>query len=94
VQRPLILTVTGKVGDLSQRFPETFRAEVLDVTDTPAIREVVERSFRSLGRIDVVVSNAGYGLLAAAEELTDEQIDRMLATNLVGSIHTSGRCER
>jgi len=34
----------------------------------------------------VIVSNAGYGLFGAAEELTDKQIDHMIATNLVGSI--------
>jgi NAD(P)-dependent dehydrogenase (short-subunit alcohol dehydrogenase family) len=39
-----------------------------------------------MGRIDVVVSNAGYGLFGAAEEVTDAQIDRQIATNLVGSI--------
>jgi NAD(P)-dependent dehydrogenase (short-subunit alcohol dehydrogenase family) len=59
---------------------------VLDVTDTAAIREVVERSFAQRGRIDVIVSNAGYGLFGAAEELSDKQIDQMIATNLVGSI--------
>ena len=77
---------TGKVTDLIERFPDAFRGEVLDVTDTPAIREVVERSFGQVGRIDVVISNAGYGLFGAAEELSDEQIDHMIATNLVGSI--------
>jgi len=77
---------TGKVVDLMERYPEAFRAEVLDVTDTAAIREVVERSFAQLGRIDVIVSNAGYGLFGAAEELSDEQIDHMIATNLLGSI--------
>jgi NAD(P)-dependent dehydrogenase (short-subunit alcohol dehydrogenase family) len=76
----------SKVADLRERYPETFRAEVLDVTDTAAIREVVERSFARLERIDVIVSNAGYGLFGAAEELSDEQIDHMIATNLVGSI--------
>ena len=76
----------AKVADLIERFPDAFRGEVLDVTDTPAIREVVERSFGQVGRIDVVISNAGYGLFGAAEELSDEQIDHMIATNLVGSI--------
>ena len=38
------------------------------------------------GRVDVVVSNAGYGLVGAAEEVTDAQIERQVATNLVGSI--------
>src|SRR5215212_12221210 len=77
---------TGKVTDLLERYAEAFHAETLDVTDTAAIREVVERSFAELERIDVIVSNAGYGLFGAAEELTDEQIDHMIATNLVGSI--------
>jgi NAD(P)-dependent dehydrogenase (short-subunit alcohol dehydrogenase family) len=39
-----------------------------------------------MGRIDVVVSNADYGLFGAAEEATDAQIDRQIATNLTGSI--------
>ncbi|PKU24872.1 short-chain dehydrogenase/reductase [Telmatospirillum siberiense] len=76
----------GKVADLIERFPEAFHAELLDVTDTAAIRAVVERSFARLGRIDVIISNAGYGLFGAAEELTDKQVEHMIATNLVGSI--------
>jgi NAD(P)-dependent dehydrogenase (short-subunit alcohol dehydrogenase family) len=78
---------TGKVADLRERYPETFRVEVLDMTDTAGIREVVERSFAQLGRIDVIISNAGYGLFGAAEELTDEQVEHIVATNLVGPIH-------
>jgi NAD(P)-dependent dehydrogenase (short-subunit alcohol dehydrogenase family) len=77
---------TGKVTDLLKRYAEAFHPETLDVTDTAAIREVVERSFARLERIDVIVSNAGYGLFGAAEELTDKQIDHMIATNLVGPI--------
>ena len=76
----------GKVADLVKRYPEAFHAETLDVTDVAAIRAVVDRSFSDLGRIDVIVSNAGYGLFGAAEELSDAQIDHMIATNLVGSI--------
>lgn len=76
----------GKVADLINRYPEAFHAETLDVTDVAAIRGVVERSFARPGRIDVIVSNAGYGLFGAAEELSDAQIDHMIATNLLGSI--------
>ena len=77
---------TGKVADLVERYPKAFHAEVLDVTDAAAIREAVVRSFARLGRIDVVISNAGYGLFGAAEELTDKQVEHIVATNLVGSI--------
>ena len=76
----------GKVADLTEHFPAAFRAEVLDVMDTAAIRAVVDRAFAQLGRVDVVVNNAGYGLFGAAEELSDEQIEHIIATNLVGSI--------
>ena len=74
------------VADLVARYPDAFRAELLDVTDTGAVRAVVDRSFAELGRIDVIVSNAGYGLFGAAEELSDEQVEHILDTNLLGSI--------
>jgi NAD(P)-dependent dehydrogenase (short-subunit alcohol dehydrogenase family) len=77
---------TGKISDLLTRYSKAFFAEVLDVTDTAAVHAVVDRAFAQLGRIDVIVSNAGYGLFGAAEELTDKQVDHMIATNLVGSI--------
>ena len=74
------------VAGLVERHPETFFVELLDVTDTKAIREVVDRSFAERGRIDVIVSNAGYGLFGAAEELSDEQVERIVDTNLLGSV--------
>jgi NAD(P)-dependent dehydrogenase (short-subunit alcohol dehydrogenase family) len=77
---------TAKVADIAKRYPDNFMAEVLDVTDTLATREVVDRAFAQLGRVDVAISNAGYGLFGAAEELTDAQVEHIVATNLVGSI--------
>jgi NAD(P)-dependent dehydrogenase (short-subunit alcohol dehydrogenase family) len=77
---------TGKIADLVGRYPKTFHAEVLDITDFAAIRELVDSSFTKRGRIDVVISNAGYGLFGAAEELSDEQVQHIIATNLTGSI--------
>jgi NAD(P)-dependent dehydrogenase (short-subunit alcohol dehydrogenase family) len=91
-------TVVGTVrrpdsaADLVDKYPDTFHRELLDVTDAAAIRDVADRSFASLGRIDVVVSNAGYGLFGAAEELSDEQVNHIIATNLVGSIQIIRAC--
>ncbi|MCM1327175.1 MAG: SDR family oxidoreductase [Lachnoclostridium sp.] len=76
-----------KVQELIQKYPETFDCEILDVTDIPALKRLVESCFEKYERIDVVVSNAGYGLFGCAEELSDEEIDHIIATNLVGSIH-------
>lgn len=59
----------------------------LDVTDPERIRQVVDDAAHALGRLDVVVSNAGYALVGAAEEASGEQIDRQIRTNLTGPIH-------
>jgi len=75
-----------QLRELVAEFPETLRVYQLDVTDTGRLREVVDQAFTELGGIDVVISNAGYGLSGAAEEQTDELIERQIATNLVGSI--------
>jgi NAD(P)-dependent dehydrogenase (short-subunit alcohol dehydrogenase family) len=59
----------------------------LDVTDTAQVRRVVTDAFEALGTIDVVVNNAGYGVFASVEEASEEQIRRVVDTNLLGSIH-------
>ena len=61
------------VNDLKAKYAELLWLEHLDMTDLSGIRRVVEKAFADLGRIDVIVSNAGYGLFGAAEELSDEQ---------------------
>lgn len=80
------------LDELKARYPEQLWLAQLDVTDTPAIRRVIEQAFTELGRIDVVVSCAGYALFGAAEEVSDEQIDQQLQTNLVGSIQVIRAC--
>ncbi|WP_288503402.1 SDR family oxidoreductase [uncultured Cloacibacillus sp.] len=81
-------TVRGRdrVAALIEKYPDTFDCGLLDVTDVPAIHRFVDDAFRKHGRIDVIVSNAGYGLFGAAEELSDAEIDHIIATNLTGSI--------
>ncbi len=58
----------------------------LDVTDPAQVRSTVTEAFSELGHIDVVVSNAGYGLYGATEELADGQVRQIVETNLIGSI--------
>lgn len=80
------------LDELKARYPGQLWLAQLDVTDTPAIRRVIEQAFTELGRIDVVVICAGYALFGAAEEVSDEQIDQQLHTNLVGSIQVIRAC--
>jgi NAD(P)-dependent dehydrogenase (short-subunit alcohol dehydrogenase family) len=76
----------GALVDIEQEHRENLSVMTLDLTDMKGIRATVAQAFQRLNRIDVVVSNAGYGLVGAAEELTDTQIDHQIATNLTGSI--------
>jgi len=76
----------GALDALSARYGERLQVILMDVTDNEAIRTGVKQAFAGGARIDVVISNAGYGLFGAAEELSDMQIARQIATNLTGSI--------
>ena len=76
----------GALDDLRAAHPGRLHEHVLDLTDAAGIRRVVDAAAAQLGRLDVVVSNAGYGLFGAAEELSDDEIERQIATNLTGSI--------
>ncbi len=74
------------LDDLAQRHGDRLWRRPLDVTNTADLRAVVGAAFAEHERIDVVVSNAGYGVFGVAEDLTDEQVDQMIATNLTASI--------
>jgi NAD(P)-dependent dehydrogenase (short-subunit alcohol dehydrogenase family) len=60
----------------------------LDVTDPSAIERAAEEVVVS-GGVDVVFNNAGYGLAGALEALTDDQIMRLVNTNMLGTIRTT-----
>lgn len=79
----------GSVDDLSAAFGGQLWLGLLDVTDTPAVKAVVADAFEAMGPIDVVVNNAGYGLFGAAEEVSDDQIEHIIGTNLIGSIQVA-----
>ena len=77
---------TPKVQELIEQYPDTFDCQILDVTDFERIHSFIPEMFEKHGRIDVVVNNAGYGLFGAAEELDYANIQKILDTNLTGSI--------
>ncbi len=74
------------LDDLKAQHGDQLWVQALDVSDTAAVRRVVNEAFQDLGRIEVVVSNVGYALFGAGEEVTDEQIIQQINANLIGSI--------
>jgi NAD(P)-dependent dehydrogenase (short-subunit alcohol dehydrogenase family) len=80
-----------QLDDLASEYGDRLWRRRLDVTDTDQIEEVVGKAFADHGRIDVVVSNAGSGVFGAAEDLSDQQVERAIATNLTGSIQLARR---
>lgn len=56
----------------------------LDLTDEQSIQSSVKEATDKFGRIDVLVNNAGYGLLGYFEEFSDEVIRRQMETNVFG----------
>lgn len=77
----------GTLEQLEQEYRDRLDIVQLDLVKQESIVSAVEGAFKRHGRIDVIVSNAGYGLFGAAEELTNEDIYRQIVTNLTGSIH-------
>ncbi|QAY69669.1 SDR family NAD(P)-dependent oxidoreductase [Xylanimonas protaetiae] len=61
----------------------------LDVTDADAARAAVAEAHARLGRLDVVVNNAGYGLFGYVEELDPQQLRDQLDVNLFGALHVT-----
>src|SRR5262245_27394206 len=60
----------------------------LDITDAQQIETAVTKAVTGDG-VDVVFNNAGYGLAGPLEGVTDEQISRIVDTNLMGPIRTT-----
>jgi gluconate 5-dehydrogenase len=56
-----------------------------DVRDRAAIQKVVDATLAKFGRVDILVNNAGVSWGAPVEEMTLEQWDKVLSTNLTGT---------
>ncbi|HKX26428.1 MAG TPA: oxidoreductase [Blastocatellia bacterium] len=61
----------------------------LDVTNEPQAHEAAASAVERFGRIDVLVNNAGFGLLGAVEEATGEEVERLYRANVFGLLNVT-----
>ncbi len=59
---------------------------VLDVNHHDSVKEVISAVVNRFGRLDVVVNNAGYGLMGAVEETSMEEARAQMETNFFGAL--------
>jgi NAD(P)-dependent dehydrogenase (short-subunit alcohol dehydrogenase family) len=79
-----VAAIAERLGDSPALLPVA-----LDVTDEAQARAAVEAALAKFGRIDVLVNNAGFGLLAAVEESRDADVRRMYDTNVFGLLNVT-----
>lgn len=72
--------------DLRAAHPGRLLVLPLDVRDRSAVHRAVDEAVAAFGRLDVVVNNAGYGVVGAIEELSEDETRRHLDTNLLGPL--------
>jgi NAD(P)-dependent dehydrogenase (short-subunit alcohol dehydrogenase family) len=77
---------TSTLDDLVEKYGDALLAIELDVTDREADFAAVKQAHDHLGRLDIVVNNAGYGHFGMVEELSEDDARAQLETNLFGAL--------
>ena len=78
-----------QLSALAAQYPETALVLPLDVNREDAVQSAVEKTLAKFGHVDVLVNNAGYGVLGAVEEVTEAEFMPMYETNVFGLIRVT-----
>jgi NAD(P)-dependent dehydrogenase (short-subunit alcohol dehydrogenase family) len=75
-----------RLKDLIAQAPDRVLALELDVNRPQAAQAAVAAAARHFGRIDVIINNAGYGVVGAAEETPENELRALMETNFFGAV--------
>ena len=74
---------------LREKYGQAALTLALDVTQQDSVEDAVAEVQQRFGRVDVLVNNAGYGLVGAIEEAADADIEQVFATNVFGLLRVT-----
>jgi NAD(P)-dependent dehydrogenase (short-subunit alcohol dehydrogenase family) len=87
----VVATVRNSVELLSDKLgnPKNLSVVVMDVTNEQQTLEAVNETIEKYGKIDILINNAGYGLLAAVEETSTDEARSNFETNVFGLLNVT-----
>ncbi|AIQ11411.1 short-chain dehydrogenase [Paenibacillus durus] len=87
----VVATVRKSADSLADQLgnPENLQVVLLDITDEQQAVSAANQAIEKFGKIDVLVNNAGYGLLSAVEEATADEVRNNFETNVFGLLNVT-----
>ena len=80
---------TEKLAEIVAIDESRVLAVTMDVTQPDQIAAAVEKAKDRFGSIDVLINNAGYGIVGAVEETPDAELRALMETNFFGAVATT-----
>ncbi|MEM8928309.1 MAG: oxidoreductase [Bacteroidota bacterium] len=75
-----------KLEELKSTAPEQVVSIQMDVTERSQVKKGIKAAIDKWGKIDVLINNAGYGIVGALEETPEEELRKQMETNFFGAM--------
>ncbi|KAN0038991.1 hypothetical protein ACTA71_001185 [Dictyostelium dimigraforme] len=86
-----VVAITRTPEKLEKQIPVELLPNLLaiktDITNEESVKQSISKTMEKFGRIDVVVNNAGFGLIGAVEELSDQEFRKAFDVNFFSVLH-------